>query len=41
MIEDNEKTKEEVLADAMEFLDDMSFNFACFVSAIKRWKDKL
>ena len=41
MTENKEKTAEEVLADAIEFLDDATFSFACFVSAIKRWKDTL
>ena len=38
---DKEKTAKEVLADAIEYLDDATFSFACFVSAMKRWKEKL
>ena len=40
MIDNKPKTAEEVLNEAIEYLDSANFNFACFVSAIKRWKEK-
>lgn len=34
------KSKEEILDEAITFLDDAMFNFACFVSAFKRSLNK-
>lgn len=36
-----EKTPEEALKEAIEFLDTAKFNFACFVEAFKRYIEKL
>jgi hypothetical protein len=34
------KTKEEILDEALVFLDDARFAFACFVDCFKRWVEK-
>ena len=34
------KTKEEQLENTLEFLDSVSFNFACFVDSFKKYLEK-
>ena len=36
-----EKTGEELLKEAIEFLDEMQFNMACFVDHFKRYVEKV